>query len=71
MIEQDAVARVETVAFALVHGGPIRENFRDAVRTARPERRPFILRYGLRFPEHLAARSLIETRAQPGFANRF
>src|SRR5437867_13151056 len=71
MIEQDTIARVQSVALAIVHRRPIRKDLRYPVRTARPERRLFILRNGLRCAKHFAARSLIKPRPQPRFSNAF
>src|SRR6266446_8277004 len=71
MIEQDTIARVQSVALAIVHRRPIRKYLRYPVRTARPERRLLILRNGLRCAEHFAARSLIKPRPQSRFANGF
>ena len=62
---------METIAFAIVHRRPVGENFRDAVGTARPERSPLGLWNFLRLAIHLAARGLVKTRANSGFANRF
>src|SRR5690349_8328926 len=71
VIEQNAVAGVEPIAFAVIYRGPVGENFRDAIRAARPEWRLFRLRHFLHPAIHLAARGLLKTRANSGFANRF
>src|ERR1700719_3393670 len=71
VVEQNAIARVQTIALAIIHRRPVSEHFCDAVRTARPKWRSFRLRYGLDFAEHFAARSLVEARSQPHFANCF
>src|SRR5262249_36511909 len=71
VIEQNAVAGVEAIAFAVVYRCPVGENFRDAIRAARPEWCLFRLGDFLRLTVHLAARSLVKTRANSGFANRF
>src|ERR1044071_5430998 len=71
VVEEDAVARVQAVALAVIDRRPIGKNLRHAIGTAGPERRLLILRHLLRVAEHFAARSLIKTRADSGFANRF
>src|SRR5207249_7381087 len=71
VIEQNAVAGVEVIAFAVIYRGPVGENFRDAIRATRPEWCPLRLRNLLHFAIHLAARGLVKTRANSGFANRF
>src|ERR1700731_2880 len=70
VIEQNAVAGVQPVALAIIHGRPIRKNFCHAIGAAWPKRRLLTLRPLLRLAEHLAARGLIKTRAQSSFANR-
>src|SRR6266478_1112354 len=65
-----ATAR-EILRVTKVHGRPKRKNFCDTVRAARPERRLLGLRHLLRLAEHFAARSLIKTRSQFGFADGF
>ncbi len=71
VVEEDAVARAKAVAFAVVHRRPVSKDLRHAIRAARPERRRLDLRNLLYFAEHFAARSLVKTRADSGFANRF
>src|SRR5438552_18184686 len=71
VVKQNAIARAESVTLAIVYGGPIGKNFRDAVRAARPERRALRLRNLLRFAKHFATRSLLETLARSLFSNRF
>ena len=60
VVEEDAVARSQPVALAVIHRRPIREHFGHAVGTARPERRRFCLRHLLNFAEHFAARCLVK-----------
>ena len=69
VVEQNAVAGIQTIAFAIVHRRPIGKNLRHAIGTARPKRRAFGLRNFLRFAKHLAARRLVETRSDSGFTN--
>ena len=69
VIEENAIAGIETIAFAIVHRRPIGKNLCHAIRTARPKRRTFGLRNFLRFAEHLAARGLVKTRSDSSFAN--
>src|SRR4029453_8720687 len=71
VIEQNAIAGVEAIAFSVIYRCPVGENFRDAIRAAWPERCLFRLRFFLRLAIHLAARGLVKTRANSGFANRF
>ena len=71
VIEQNAVAGVEAIAFTVIYRCPVGENFRDAIRAARPEWCPFRLRHFLRLAIHLAAGGLVKTRANSGFANGF
>src|SRR5215813_8967336 len=71
VIEQDAVAGMEAIAFAVIYRGPVGKNLGYTIRTARPERRLFRLRDLLRFAVHLAARGLVKTGADSCFANGF
>src|SRR5437588_8139815 len=69
VVEQNAVASIQTIAFAIVHRRPIGKNLRHSIGTARPKRRAFGLRNLLRFAEHLAAGGLVKTRSDSGFTN--
>src|SRR6266550_6364299 len=71
MIEKNAVAGVQAVAFAVVHRRPVGKNFGNAIGTAWPKGCSLRLRDFLRLAEHLAARCLVKTRTDSGFANRF
>src|SRR5438105_14752856 len=71
VIEQDAIASIETIAFAIVHRRPIGKNLGHSVGTARPEGRAFGLRNFLCFAEHFTARPLIQTRSESGSTNNF
>ncbi len=62
VVEQDAVACIHAVRFAIVHGDPICINLRSAVWRARIKRRCLLLRYLLHFAKHLRRRCLIESR---------
>ena len=55
MVEQNSVARVQTVALTIIHRRPIGKNLGHTVRAAGPEWRLFTLRNLLRFTEHFAA----------------
>src|SRR5262245_53687662 len=71
VIKHDAVAGTQTVALPIIYGCPIRKDLGYTVRTARPKRCFFVLRYLLGLSEHLAAGCLKKTRTQSGFANCF
>ncbi len=61
MVEQNAAAAEDVVAFAVVDGHPVGIEFSHPVRTARIEIGVFILGYGLDLAEHFGSGSLIET----------
>src|ERR1043166_7102677 len=71
VVEQNTVTRAQSVALAIVDRGPVGKHFRDAVGTARPERCALVLRHFAGVAEHFAAGSLIKTRPDPRFADRF
>src|SRR5205823_5469823 len=71
VIEQNAVAGVEAIAFAVIYRCPVGENLGHTVGTARPEGGLFRLRDFLRLAIHLAARGLVKARSNSGFANGF
>src|SRR5205085_747536 len=60
VIEQNAAARINAVAFAVVDGDPMAVRLGDAIRAARPKRSSLRLRRFLHLAEHLAARRLIK-----------
>ena len=70
VVEENAVAGVESIAFAIVYRRPIGKNFRNPIGASRPEWCLFGLRDFLRLAEHFAARSLVKSRANSGFTNR-
>src|SRR2546425_5654843 len=59
VIEQDAVGNGQAVGLPIVHTGPVRVDFGDAVRTPGMKRCALILRLSVDLPEHLAGRGLI------------
>ncbi len=71
VVEQNAAARVQPVALAVIHRDPMRENFRATVGRARIERRGFLLRNFLHHPEHLARRRLVKPRFEARLPHRF
>ena len=60
VIEENAAARVEPIALAIVHGGVVSEYFGGPVWAARMEWGEFGLRGLANFAEHFARRCLIE-----------
>src|SRR5205085_11466329 len=60
VIEEDAVATVYPVTFAVIHRDHVAVNFRHAVRASRIEGGRFRLRHFAHFAEHLARRRLVE-----------
>src|SRR5213080_517704 len=70
VIEQDSAGGVKSVAFAVVDGNVMPEDFGAGVRAARMEGGCLRLRRR-RAAEHLARRRLVEARAHPGAAKRF
>src|SRR5207248_596895 len=69
-VKKNAIACEEVVAFAVIDRHPMRVNFCGRVRTARSEGSLLILRRW-RVSEHFAARCIVETCCDAGFANRF
>ena len=53
MVEQDAVARIDPVGLAIVHGNPVGVQLGAGIGRARVERRGLLLRYLLDFAEKL------------------
>src|SRR5262249_43706155 len=70
MVEQNAIAGVETVTLAVIDRSPIGEDLGAGIRTARIEGSSFGLRSFQDFTEHLAARSLVKARTDLGFLDR-
>ena len=70
VVEEDSVRGMQSVGFAVVHGGPVREDFRAAIGAARVEGRCFLLRNLQNLAVHLGARSLVETGFDPRVENR-
>src|SRR5258706_13439299 len=62
VIEENAVAQEQFISLAVIHAVPVRGHLADAVRTARVERRSFIL-WGRRRAEHLGRPGLINANA--------
>ena len=58
---------MQVVTFAVIDRGPVGKDLGAGVRAARVERCSFGLRSFQDFAEHLAARSLVETRSDLGF----
>ncbi|EEF93696.1 hypothetical protein CATMIT_01671, partial [Catenibacterium mitsuokai DSM 15897] len=71
VVEQDAAGGVDLEALAVVDRGPVRHQLGHAVGAARIERGLFVLHFGLDQAEHLAGRSLVETRLRIDDAHRF
>src|SRR5262249_26249088 len=58
MVEENAIARKQPVSLTVIHGHPMRVEFSCSIRTARLERRLFVLRT-LGISKHLAAGCLV------------
>ena len=71
MIEQNAGAGEKPEALAVIFRDPVAVELRDAVGTARIERRLLILRDRLHLAEHFRGRGLVEPRLRPDNADRF
>src|SRR5438309_10458667 len=71
MVEENTIAGEQTIAFAVICGCPVCIQFRTPVRATRTERGGFRLwRFDV-FPEHFAARSLIELGLDSCFSYGF
>src|SRR4029077_12642705 len=70
VVEEDPGHREETVALAVVDGDVVTVHFRNAVGTARIERRQLGLRNLPHLAEHLARRSLIQLDLRIDMADR-
>src|SRR5437764_1378710 len=71
MVEENAVASKQTIAFSVICGCPVCIQFRTPVRTTRTERGGFTLWSFDRLPKHFAARSLIELGLDSCFSDGF
>ena len=69
VVEQNAVARKQTIGFTVIDGDPVRVHFRAPIWTTRVKRRSFRLRNFLHFAEYFAGRRLIKARLDAGLAN--
>ena len=70
MVEQDAIAREQAIALAIIHRHPMSVQLSCSIRTARLERRVLVLR-AFRITVHLAAGGLVELGLHTRFSNRF
>src|SRR5262249_34248988 len=70
VVEEDARHRVEPEALTIVHGDPMAVDFRDAVGTARVERRRLALWRFDDLAEHLTRAGLIEPRLRRRLLHR-
>src|SRR5437764_13454571 len=71
MVEENTIAGEQTIAFAVICGCPVCIQFRTPVRATRTERGGFRLWSFDGFPEHFAARSLIELGLDSCFSYGF
>jgi len=71
VVEEDAIASVDAVAFTVVDRGPVSVDFGDGVRGAWPERGGLCLGDFLDLAEHFAGTGLIKASGNAGFAKGF
>ncbi len=70
VVEENAVARVQPVALAVVQRHPVRVHLGAPIRAARVERRRLLLRHLLHQPEHFRRTGLVEPRLDAHLADR-